>query len=60
LNKRFPELEKARENFLGKEPERSPYKKIHTGEIKKFSEVVYNLAMQEEPHPARINFIQTQ
>jgi hypothetical protein len=52
-------LEKARENFLGKEPTRSPYKKIHTGEIKKFSEVVYNLAMQEEPHPSRINFLQT-
>jgi hypothetical protein len=57
LNRRFPELEKARENYLGKEPDRSPNRNLHAQEVKKFSEVVYTLAHQEEPHPARINFI---
>lgn len=43
-NNRFPELEKAREEFLGKEEDRSPHKKMHTQELIKFSEVVYSLA----------------
>jgi len=29
LNRRFPELEKAREDYLGKEPSRSPNRKLH-------------------------------
>jgi hypothetical protein len=29
VNKRFPDLEKAREQYLGKEPSRSPNKNIH-------------------------------
>lgn len=44
MNKRFPELEKAREQYLGKEPTRFPNKKLHAQEVKKFSEVVYTLA----------------
>jgi hypothetical protein len=58
LNRRFPELEKARENYLGKEPTRSPNKNLHASELKKFSEVVYSLAHQEDPHPARLNHLQ--
>jgi hypothetical protein len=57
LNRRFPELEKARENYLGKEPIRSSNKKLHASELKKFSEVVYSMAHQEEPHPSRINYL---
>jgi hypothetical protein len=29
VNKRFPELERAREEYLGKEPSRSPNKNLH-------------------------------
>ena len=57
INIRFPELEKAREEFLGKEPNRSPNKNLHADEIKKFSEVVYTLAHESEPHRSRVNFM---
>lgn len=59
VNRRFPELEKAREAYLGKEPDRSPRKNQHVQELIKFSDVVYKLAQEEEPHPARISFLET-
>lgn len=60
VNRRFPELDKAREAYLGKEPERTGRKNLHAQEIIKFSDVVYNLAQEEEPHPARSSFYSTQ
>jgi hypothetical protein len=57
-NKRFPELEKAREEYLGKEPIRATNKNLHAEELKKFSEVVYTLAHESEPHHSRINHMQ--
>jgi hypothetical protein len=58
VNNRFPELEKAREEYLGVDPSRSPNKNLHATEVKKFSEVVYGLAHESEPHPARFSFLQ--
>ncbi len=44
INKRFPQLEVAREEYLGKEISRTPAKNLHAQEVKDFSKVVYNLA----------------
>ena len=52
VNNRFPELSAAREAFLGAE-NKLPPKQVQTKEVVNFSEVVENLAQEEEPHAAR-------
>ena len=56
INSRFPQLSRAREAYLGNSPPKSPLKKQHAEEITKFSEVVYRLAQEEEPHRVRRNY----
>lgn len=60
MNKRFPELENARKEFLGKDPDRSPNKKLHANELVKFSQVVYNLSQEQDPHPYRVATLNAQ
>ena len=52
VSNRFPELNAAREAFLGEE-QRLPPKKQQAQEVVKFSEIVEKLAQEEEPYPAR-------
>jgi len=52
VSNRFPELNAAREAFLGEEG-RLPPKKQQTNEVVKFAEIVEKLAQEEEPFPAR-------
>jgi len=42
---------------MGKEEDRSAHKKMHTQELVKFSEVVYNLVQDQDPHISRINHL---
>ena len=42
---------------MGKEEDRSAHKKMHTQELVKFSEVVYNLVQEQDPHISRINHL---
>ena len=58
VNNRFPELSQAREAFLGAE-NKLPPKKVQAQEVVNFSEVVEQLAQEEEPFPARAQFMQT-
>jgi len=52
--KRFPELEQAKDDYLGTVQEsKLPTKNMHAQEITQFSEVVYKLAQEQEPHRAR-------
>lgn len=59
LNQRFPELDKATKEFNGESDTTLTLanKKIHADEIKNFSQVVYDLANETEPHPSRINYM---
>lgn len=57
MNRRFPELERAREEYLGPEESRSANRNLHAKEVKKFSEVVYRLAQEQEPHRSRQTFL---
>lgn len=60
MHKLFPALEGAKEQYMGqKESDRSPNRKLHSNEVIKFSDVVYNLAQEREPHPARVTFNQS-
>lgn len=56
VTKLFPELAAAREAYLGKEPTATSHKKQDVASVHKFSEVVEQLARQEEPAPARLHF----
>lgn len=56
LHQRFPEMAQAKQDYTQSEENfRSANKKIHADEVKKFSKVVYDLANETEPHPARVN-----
>ena len=59
VNNRFPELNAAREAFLGEEGKLPP-KKQQAQEVVKFSEIVEKLAQEEEPFPGRAQMAQTQ
>ena len=59
VNNRFPELSQAREAFLGVE-NKLPQKKVQANEVCHFAEVVEQLAQEEEPFPARAQFMATQ
>ena len=52
INNRFPELQAAREAFLGTE-QKAPKKKELAKEVVEFSNAVEKLAMEEEPFAAR-------
>ena len=55
---RFPELNKAREAFLGPE-NKLPKKQAQATDVVEFSNMVEKLAMEEEPHQARLQMSQT-
>ena len=55
--KRFPELEQAKDDYLGRvQDSKLPTKNMHAKEITQFSDVVYRLAQEQEPHRARVNY----
>ena len=54
VNNRFPELNAAREAFLGSE-NKLPAKTVQAREVSNFATVVEQLAQEEEPFQARAN-----
>ena len=52
VNNRFPELDSARQAFLGNQ-NKLPPKKVQAEEVVHFAGVVEKLAQDEEPHTAR-------
>ena len=59
VNNRFPELQAAREAFLGKEQKMSGTKNKHASEVVDFADVVEKLAQEEEPFAGRAQMMQT-
>jgi len=59
VSNRFPELNAAREAFLGEEG-RLPAKRHQALEVVKFADIVENLAQEEEPFKGRKQLAQTQ
>ena len=44
INRRFPNLEQARQGYFGVDKAKSPLKKLHTKDLVTLSQVVYDIA----------------